>query len=102
MPATARFTLALRGALCALLVPALSQDDASPPSRCELLGWNGTDPSRGGGAQRVTLQRDNWNSHFLVTEAAKIVSDASVFCSCAPIAAQPLPLSALPCPLCRS
>ena len=103
MPATARFTLALRGALCALLVPALSQDDASPPFRCELDGgWNGTAPSRGGGAQRVTLQRDNWNSHFLVTEAAKIVSDASVFCSCAPIAAQPLPLSALPRPLCRS
>ncbi len=86
MPGTARPTLVLGSALCALLGPALGQD-ASPPSRCELLGWNGTAPSRGGGARRVTLQGDNWNSHYLITGAAKIVSDA--LCSCAPIAAQP-------------
>ena len=73
----ARARPALAAALCSLLAATLSQD-ATPPPRCELLGWNATAgaPSSGGAARRVTLQRDNWNSHFLITEAAKIVSDA--------------------------
>ena len=70
----ARARLALAAALCSLLAATLSQD-AAPP-RCELLGWNATAGAPSSAARRVTLQRDNWNSHFLITEAAKIVSDA--------------------------
>ena len=71
----ARARLALAAALCSLLAATLSQD-AAPPPRCELLGWNATAGAPSSAVRRVTLQRDNWNSHFLITEAAKIVSDA--------------------------
>ena len=69
----ARARPALAAALLCSLFAATPSQDAAPPPRCELLGWNATASP----ARRVTLQRDNWNSHFLVTEAAKIVSDAS-------------------------
>ena len=70
--ATASLQSALTLHLLAVSAVTHPSSASASSSSCQLADWTGDGLAAGGG-RRVTLQRDNWNSHFLLTSAIKIV-----------------------------
>eukprot|EP01051_Picozoa_sp_SAG22_P017071 SAG22_NODE_2550_length_2454_cov_2.338004_2_plen_84_part_00 len=68
--------VAMRGVACLVaLLCTVAPARAQPPPRC-LAGVE--QPERSGPPRRITLELDNWATHELLTEAAKILLEEAL------------------------